>query len=52
MRAYTVVNSFGLEPFSGNPVAVFFDCDALQADRMQLMAAELKPEGVPGPSAH
>jgi trans-2,3-dihydro-3-hydroxyanthranilate isomerase len=42
MRAYTVVNSFGLDPFTGNPVAVFFDSDGLEPDRMQRIAAELK----------
>src|SRR4051812_45447925 len=42
MQAYTVVNSFGLEPFTGNPVAVFFNSDKLDAERMQRIAAELK----------
>lgn len=42
MHTYTVVNSFGLEPFTGNPVAVFFDCDGLSAESMQSLAAELK----------
>jgi trans-2,3-dihydro-3-hydroxyanthranilate isomerase len=41
MRKYTVINSFGYEPFTGNPVAVFFDCDDLDDDHMQKIAAEL-----------
>ncbi|HYQ43246.1 MAG TPA: PhzF family phenazine biosynthesis protein [Polyangiaceae bacterium] len=42
MNPYTVVNSFGSEPFTGNPVAVFFDSDGWDAVRMQRIAAELK----------
>src|SRR6478609_5885779 len=42
MNPYTVVNSFGSEPFTGNPVAVFFNSDSWDADRMQRIAAELK----------
>lgn len=41
MHEYTIVNSFGEELFSGNPVAVFFDCDDLNVEVMQKLAAEL-----------
>lgn len=41
MHKYTIVNSFGAEPFRGNPVAVFFDCDDLDPSCMQKLAAEL-----------
>ncbi|WP_020412661.1 PhzF family phenazine biosynthesis protein [Microbulbifer variabilis] len=41
MHRYTVVNAFGREPFTGNPVAVFFDCDDLDSNSMQRIAAEL-----------
>ncbi|MCX4028191.1 PhzF family phenazine biosynthesis protein [Endozoicomonas sp. SM1973] len=41
MHKYTIVNSFGCDPFTGNPVAVFFDCDDLNAKCMQQLAAEL-----------
>ena len=41
MHEYTIVNSFGEELFSGNPVAVFFDCDDLNDEVMQKLAAEL-----------
>ena len=41
MHKYTIVNSFGQEPFTGNPVAVFFDYDDLDAACMQQIAAEL-----------
>jgi trans-2,3-dihydro-3-hydroxyanthranilate isomerase len=40
MHKYTVVNSFGLERFTGNPVAVFFACDDLDDGNMQRLAAE------------
>lgn len=42
MHNYTVVNSFGQERFTGNPVAVFFACDDLDDGDMQRLAAELK----------
>lgn len=42
MHNYTIINSFGFEPFTGNPVAVFFDCDDMSASCMQKIAAELK----------
>ncbi|MBU2849943.1 PhzF family phenazine biosynthesis protein [Acidithiobacillus ferrivorans] len=41
MHKFTIVNSFGQEPFTGNPVAVFFDCDDLDEACMQQIAAEL-----------
>ncbi|WGG53054.1 PhzF family phenazine biosynthesis protein [Rugamonas sp. DEMB1] len=41
MHKYTVVNSFGRERFTGNPVAVFFGCDGLDAESMQKIAVEL-----------
>lgn len=41
MHKYTIVNSFGEKLFSGNPVAVFFDCDDLDSKVMQKLAAEL-----------
>lgn len=41
MHKYTIVNAFGQEPFTGNPVAVFFDCDDLQPSCMQQLANEL-----------
>lgn len=41
MHRYFVVNSFGHEPFTGNPVAIFFDCDDLEVSCMQQLAAEL-----------
>jgi trans-2,3-dihydro-3-hydroxyanthranilate isomerase len=42
MHHYTVVNSFGQERFTGNPVAVFFACDDLDDGDMQRLATELK----------
>jgi trans-2,3-dihydro-3-hydroxyanthranilate isomerase len=42
MRKYVIVNSFSSERFTGNPVAVFFDCDDLNDNCMQQIAAELK----------
>jgi trans-2,3-dihydro-3-hydroxyanthranilate isomerase len=42
MHNYTIVNSFGEKLFSGNPVAVFFDCDDLDTEVMQKLAAELQ----------
>ena len=36
MREYTIVNSFGEKLFSGNPVAVFFDCDDLNLNKHNL----------------
>jgi len=41
MHKYTIVNSFGSELFTGNPVAVFFDCDDMKPEYMQKLAAEL-----------
>ncbi|SFO01203.1 PhzF family phenazine biosynthesis protein [Xenorhabdus japonica] len=41
MHKYTIVNSFGSELFTGNPVAVFFNCDDLDDYHMQKLAAEL-----------
>jgi trans-2,3-dihydro-3-hydroxyanthranilate isomerase len=41
MHKYTVVNSFGQERFTGNPVAVFFACDDLDDGDMERLAAEL-----------
>jgi trans-2,3-dihydro-3-hydroxyanthranilate isomerase len=41
MHRYTVVNAFGQERFTGNPVAVFFACDDLDDGDMQSLAAEL-----------
>ncbi|HDZ8879022.1 PhzF family phenazine biosynthesis protein [Aeromonas dhakensis] len=41
MREYIVVNAFGEQPFTGNPVAVFMDCDDLDNEHMQKMAAEM-----------
>lgn len=41
MHRYAVVNAFGQERFTGNPVAVFFACDDLDDGDMQRLAAEL-----------
>lgn len=41
MRPYVVVDAFAREPLRGNPVAVFFDCADLPADRMQRIAREM-----------
>jgi trans-2,3-dihydro-3-hydroxyanthranilate isomerase len=41
MHEYTIINSFGEKLFSGNPVAVFFDCDDLNDEVRQKLAAEL-----------
>jgi len=41
MHTYTLVNAFGQERFTGNPVAVFFACDDLDDGVMQRLAAEL-----------
>lgn len=41
MHTYTIVNAFGQERFTGNPVAVFFACDDLDDGVMQRLAAEL-----------
>lgn len=41
MYKYTIVNSFGNKLFTGNPVAVFFNCDDLDDYYMQKLAAEI-----------
>ncbi|CDL79124.1 PhzF family phenazine biosynthesis protein [Xenorhabdus cabanillasii] len=41
MHKYTIINSFGSELFTGNPVAVFFYCDDLDDYHMQKLAAEI-----------
>ncbi|MDE1488542.1 PhzF family phenazine biosynthesis protein [Xenorhabdus bovienii] len=41
MYKYTIVNSFGSDLFTGNPVAVFFNCDDLDDYHMQKLAAEI-----------
>lgn len=38
---YMTINSFGNKVFTGNPVAVFFNCDNLSNQKMQSIAAEL-----------
>lgn len=41
MHKYMVVDAFSRRPLEGNPVAVFFDCDDLDAELMQRIAAEM-----------
>ncbi|MFI1918352.1 PhzF family phenazine biosynthesis protein [Nocardia sp. NPDC020380] len=41
MLSYTVVDAFTSDPLSGNPVAVFFDADHLDAATMQRIANEM-----------
>jgi trans-2,3-dihydro-3-hydroxyanthranilate isomerase len=42
MLHYIIVNAFSDRPLAGNPVAVFFDCDELDTDIMQRIAAEMR----------
>ncbi|MCU0830727.1 MAG: PhzF family phenazine biosynthesis protein [Rhizobiaceae bacterium] len=39
-RRFAILDVFTTEPLSGNPLAVVFDCDGLDADVMQRIAAE------------
>lgn len=41
VHPYMVVDAFSTEPLRGNPVAVFFDCAGLSAERMQCIAREM-----------
>ncbi|RLM27276.1 2,3-dihydro-3-hydroxyanthranilate isomerase [Brenneria alni] len=42
MHHYVIVNAFSNRPLAGNPVAVFFDCDGVETDVMQRIAAEMR----------
>ncbi|MEI7341349.1 PhzF family phenazine biosynthesis protein [Pectobacterium brasiliense] len=42
MHHYAIVNAFSDRPLAGNPVAVFFDCDELETNVMQRIAAEMR----------
>lgn len=42
MHKYVIVNAFSDRVLAGNPVAVFFDCDDLEAETMQCIAAEMR----------
>ncbi|WP_405997063.1 PhzF family phenazine biosynthesis protein [Streptomyces sp. NBC_00829] len=41
MHSYVVIDAFAGKPLEGNPVAVFFDCADLPAERMQRIAGEM-----------
>lgn len=42
MHHYVIVNAFSNRVLAGNPVAVFFDCDDLEPEIMQRVAAEMR----------
>ena len=42
MHHYAIVNAFSDRVLAGNPVAVFFDCDDLEPETMQRIAAEMR----------
>lgn len=42
MHHYVIVNAFSDRVLAGNPVAVFFDCDDLEPEIMQRIAAEMR----------
>ncbi|EPH1424378.1 PhzF family phenazine biosynthesis protein [Klebsiella aerogenes] len=42
MHQYVIVNAFSDRVLAGNPVAVFFDCDDLEPETMQRIAAEMR----------
>lgn len=42
MHRYVIVNAFSDRVLAGNPVAVFFDCDDLEPEIMQRIAAEMR----------
>lgn len=42
MHRYVIVNAFSDRVLAGNPVAVFFDCDDLEPEIMQCIAAEMR----------
>ncbi|MEB3961223.1 PhzF family phenazine biosynthesis protein [Streptomyces kunmingensis] len=41
MHTYVVVDAFGQEPLTGNPVAVYFGADDLSGEQMQRIAREM-----------
>jgi trans-2,3-dihydro-3-hydroxyanthranilate isomerase len=41
MHTYVVVDAFGQEPLTGNPVAVYFEADDLSGEQMQRIAREM-----------
>ncbi|MBL4829501.1 MAG: PhzF family phenazine biosynthesis isomerase [Aliivibrio sp.] len=41
MHNYVIADSFCDRPFTGNPVAIFFDCDNLSSGKMQAIASQM-----------